>query len=161
VSAKLIAIVVAAALLFGAGFGVAKLMGDRNLAVLQSAWDKERAQLASDRADAITAQRSAEQKQADAIRQAATNYEKGKADAEQAANQTVADLRSGAVRLRDEWATCRATSAVVSSAASGRQPDAGANDREASAGRIVRAAAQCDAQVIGLQAALTGERVGQ
>jgi hypothetical protein len=155
---KVIAALIIAAAGFAVGHHLAAEAGETALAKNQSAWDAERAKLASDRADAITAQQAAEQKQAQAISQAAANYEKGKADAEASNAAVVAGLRNGTLRLRDQWATCQASSAAVSSAASGRQPDGSSDDREASAGRIVRAAAQCDAQVVGLQQALMGER---
>ncbi len=141
-----------------AGYHIGSLSSAAELAKAEKGWATERAELAGQRADAINARLIAEHKQAEAIHEAAQNYEKGKADAEEASKQVVAGVRSGALRLRDQWATCRATVAAVSSAASGRQPDAAADDRAASAGRIVRAAAQCDAQVRGLQQALIGER---
>jgi hypothetical protein len=155
---KILCLVVATAIGFGGGYYIAHLSGVRNLSDATGAWDKERAELSSQRADAINARLIAEQKQAAAINEAAANYEKGRADAE-ASNAAVVDgLRNGTLRLQDQWATCRATAAAVSSAAGGYQPDDQADDRAASAGRIVRAAAQCDAQVIGLQQALMGER---
>lgn len=158
---KILCLVVAGSIGFGGGYSVAHLIGSRDLSAASGEWDKEREAIATKRADAVTAQRAAEQKQADAIREAAKSYEKGKADAEAANAGVVAGLRSGAIRLRNEWAACNATSALVSSAGAASQPDAASDDRAASAGRIVRAAAQCDAQVVGLQQALIGERAGQ
>lgn len=155
---KVIAAVLIAATGYGLGHYIAAEAGETALAKNQSAWDAERSQLASQRADAINARMLAEQGQADAIANAAANYEKGKTDAEASSEATVAGLRSGAIRLRNEWAACSATSALVSSAGASSQPDAAADDREKGAGDLVRAAAQCDAQVVGLQQALIGER---
>lgn len=156
VASQLIALGLAGAI----GYGWAHSNGAAALAKAEKGWSEEREKLARASTEALNAQRVAEQRQAEAIHQAAESYEKGKADAEKASHDVVADLRSGALRLRDQWATCRATAEVLV-ASGGRQPNAAADDREASAGRIVRAAAQCDAQVVGLQAALIGERVGQ
>ena len=85
-------------------------------------------------------------------------YEKGKSDAEATAKRTVADIRAGNLVLRDRWASCQERLDVPSPAADTSEPDAGTSDRNESAGRIVQAAAQCDAQVKGLQELLRLER---
>ena len=85
-------------------------------------------------------------------------YEKGKSDAEATAKRTVADLRAGNLVLRDRWTSCQASSGLSRPATDTSEPDAGTGDREESAGRIVQAAAQCDAQVRGLQELLLLER---
>ena len=85
-------------------------------------------------------------------------YEKGKADAEANAKRVVADLRAGNLVLRDRWASCQASADLPRAAANSSEPDAGTADRNESAGRIVQAAAQCDAQVRGLQQLLILER---
>ena len=88
-------------------------------------------------------------------------YEKGKADAEANAKRIVADLRAGNLVLRDRWASCQASLGVSTAPAAPSEPDAGTADRNESAGRIVQAAAQCDAQVKGLQNLLRLERQSQ
>ena len=85
-------------------------------------------------------------------------YEKGKNDAEAAAKRTIADLRNGTVVMRERWTACKASADLPTAAAGPSEPDAGAADRAESAGRIVQAAAQCDAQVKGLQELLSLER---
>lgn len=85
-------------------------------------------------------------------------YEKGKSDAEATAKRTVADLRAGNLVLRDRWASCQANADLPRAAAAPGEPDAGTADRAESAGRIVQAAAKCDAQVRGLQELLLLER---
>lgn len=84
-------------------------------------------------------------------------YEKGKKDAEVIGLDVVTSLRNGNLRLQKRWANCD----------SNRMPDAptittefnaATGDRDESAGRIIRAAAQCDAQVVGLQNLLRLER---
>jgi hypothetical protein len=144
--------------IFGAGYYVAHLVGERDLAAATSDWDKTRADLADKRANAEEAQRRAEQGQAEAILKAAENYEKGKADAKQDADNTVAAMRAGNIRLRDQWATCQATASALSSTASGQRADGQNRLREESVGRILRAVGQCQAQRDALQAALMGER---
>jgi hypothetical protein len=69
----------------------------------------------------------------------------------------VAGIRDGTVRLRDEWATCRATVDALAGTGATR-PDAGADDRAASAGRIVRAARDADDTIRRLQDILRAER---
>ena len=85
-------------------------------------------------------------------------YEKGKADAEANAKRIVADLRAGNLVLRERWTSCQASSGLPRPTTDTSEPDAGTADRAESAGRIVQAAAQCDAQVKGLQELLLLER---
>lgn len=75
----------------------------------------------------------------------------------------VSDLRAGNLRLHQRWQACTATGELSAAAARSGIADAGADDRAESASRIVRAAAECDAQVRGLQAVIRAdrERVGQ
>ena len=87
-------------------------------------------------------------------------YEKGKSDAEAAAKRTVADIRAGNLVLRNRWTACKASLGVPTTPPAPSEPDAGTGDREESAGRIVQAADQCDAQVKGLQELLILERQG-
>lgn len=112
--------------------------------------------LAADRAaEAAAATRTIATNNAitDAVNTAAKDaYKKGYQDAEAARARTVADLRSGNLQLRDHWAGCE-TQRLTDSAAARAAAEQSARDREESAGRIVQAAAQCDAQVIGLQRA--------
>ena len=81
-------------------------------------------------------------------------YERGKQNAELQNKRVVADLRSGALRLRQQWSACEASNMPNSTTASGKL-NAASGGREESAGRIIRAAAECDAQVTGLQRLLT------
>jgi uncharacterized protein HemX len=84
-------------------------------------------------------------------------YEKGKKDAETTGAAVTADLRAGNLRLQQRWTSCE-TQRLSDAAAAAGELDAATRDREESAGRIVRAAAQCDAQVRGLQELLILER---
>lgn len=84
-------------------------------------------------------------------------YERGKQNAELQNKRVVADLRSGALRLREQWSACAASN-MPNSTATTTQPNAASGNREESAGRIIRAAAECDAQVTGLQKLLTPQQ---
>lgn len=68
----------------------------------------------------------------------------------------VAGLLSGNDRLQDRWAGCVSAAGQASGRAGAS--DAGTRDRAESAGRIVAAAANCDAQVAALQSLLKAER---
>lgn len=113
------------------------------------------AEIAKAQAEASEQARQAEQALAKANAAAAEQYERGKQDAQAAADRVVADLRGGTLRLRREWAGCEAKR-VSETAASAAELDAAEQRREESAGRIVRAAAECDAQVAGLQQLIRG-----
>lgn len=104
---------------------------------------------------ASEAARAAEHGQAQAFNAIAARYEQDKTDALTAQAGVIADLRAGNLRLRDRWAT---QSLATQVAASAGKPDAAAADREASAGRIVRAARDADDQIRELQAVLMAER---
>lgn len=154
---KVLAAMAIASIGFAAGHHVAALSGEASLSSAKEGWAKEREAIARDRATAIEAQRVAEHKQAEAIRQAAESYERGKSDAETSSAAVVADLRSGALRLRDQWATCRATSEVLASSA-GQRADGEDGLRAEGFGRVLRIVGQCQAQRDALQSALIGER---
>lgn len=109
------------------------------------------------RADAEAAARAHEQQLAKAAAAASELYERGKIDAQAAADRVVSDLRAGSLRLRREWGQCE-TGRLSDAAARAAEPDGEADDRASRAGRIVRAAATCDAQVKGLQALVIADR---
>lgn len=96
--------------------------------------------LAQERSNAIAANRLAAQ------------YEKERVDAQAVSDRVVADLRSGNVRLHQRWQASVATGQLSAAAAAAAQSDGRTDDRIESAGRAIGAAAQCDAQVRGLQA---------
>lgn len=111
--------------------------------------------LAADREFELNLERAARAKEAelDAAQVAVADaYEQGKHDAEQSAQVVVDDLRAGNLRLRKQWAnrTCPDRSVPERSILTS-ELDETTSVREESAGRIVRAVAECDAQVRGLQ----------
>lgn len=107
-------------------------------------------QVAQANTRATAAARTAENAQTDALTAVAASYEKGKNDATADANAVIAGLRAGNLKLRDDW-TPTIIAGVPTSAAAVAGADAAERRRQESAGRIVGAAEQCDAQVAGLQ----------
>lgn len=107
-------------------------------------------------------QRTLEQERAKsvALGRIAQQYEQDKADAQDRADRVVADMRAGNERLHQRWQAAIATSELSAASTGPGQLDAGAEDRAESAGRIIAAAAQCDAQVIGLQGVVRADRDG-
>ena len=118
-----------------------------------------KADIAQQTAAAEAAARTSEQKISAATAAAAANYEKGKSDAQAVADGVVAALRADNLRLRQTW-RCPATVSVPAAPAAAGGADAAADDRSESAGRIVRAAAECDAQVKALQELVLADRAG-
>ena len=126
---------------------VAKVAMDKHLSE-----DREAETKAKDKA------REDRDKLADAQNAVSAAYEKGKRDAEQTSKRVVADLRAGNLVLRNRWTACEANLGMPTATPAPSEPDAGTGDREESAGRIVQAADECDAQVKGLQELLRLER---
>ena len=115
----------------------------RNAAVLARLAD-----LTQKAADAVRAREKNVRAQFDALNIA---REEGIANAVESQQKTVADLRDGNLRLRQQWAGCQATRPVPGVAGGEREDDGGAELRNEAAGRIVRAGADADTQVIYLQ----------
>jgi len=114
------------------------------------------AHLAEDRRlqdEATRAARETEQEMARLQNDVSAAYQRGRNDAEQEYQRVVADLRTGSLRLRDQWQGC-----VSDAAAHRSRLDAIARDREESAARIVRAAREADEHIRALQALLVKER---
>jgi Sec-independent protein translocase protein TatA len=97
--------------------------------------------------------RADEHAKAEQFQAIAQQYEQDKNDAQGRADKLAADLRAERVRLRPEW-RCDVPQAPIRSG----KPDAAADDRAASAARVVRAAADADDQIRALQAILKVER---
>ncbi|WP_325345369.1 lysis system i-spanin subunit Rz [Xylophilus sp.] len=141
------------ALLVGAysmGHHQATAEGAAALAAYQRGVAQDAAREASARLDRYHAQ-------AVAFDITAHQFTEDQARAKADSDRVAADLRAGNLRLRDRWATQVRANEVAIAARAG-DADAAPDDRAASAGRIVRAAAECDAQVRGLQSILSKER---
>ena len=125
---------------------------DRSADIKKLRADLELAELVNDTlVEAIDAERA---KAAELAAIAAT-YEREKQDAQAVADRVVADLLADNLRLSKRWAGC---AAVPQAGAAAGEPDAAFADRAESAARIIRAAAECDAQIRGLQAVILADR---
>jgi len=156
--------VIVALIVFAAGIGASLYWrGHRSgyaagFAAEKSAYDKH---LEADRLAQLAAQVDARRKEyqlSTAVAAAAKSYEQGKADAESAAEKTLADLRSGTVRLRQQWRGCEAAARVPATAAAAAEPDGFDRLRGTGASDLVRIVGACQAQVDGLKTALIAER---
>lgn len=120
---------------------------------IRSGWDKdklawaeqtaEQAQAVIEAQQAARAKEQASQAQLTAI---AAKFEQEKANAQAEQARVVADLESGAVRLRQQWRGCQATANLSGAAASGAQPDPADRLRAASVGRVLGAVRELQAQ---------------
>ena len=116
--------------------------------------DRLEAQYAKETAKAQAAAKAKEDALTAAYDKIAHDYEQGKRDAQVIADKFAADLRAERIRLRDRW-TCPNLPGTETRSG---EPDAAERDREESAGRIIRAAAECDQQVSQLQAIIRADR---
>lgn len=101
--------------------------------------------------------RAVEAQQVVSANKAAESYEMGKRDVQVKSDKLVADLRSGTERLRKRWQGS-SDQCLRNLGASAAELDAAKRDREESVSRAIRAAADADAQIAGLQAFIIGER---
>ena len=114
------------------------------------------AQVAEAATKASELARKQEQAHALALSAIAQEHEDDKETAKRDHARLVADLRRGTVRLQDHW-TCKAS---VPGAESGTGiANEVARLQQESAGRILQAVAECEAQVKGLQAVALADRV--
>jgi hypothetical protein len=96
-------------------------------------------------AELLAEQRKREQALAAEISQADHTHAQALQDLQARSDRTVADLRAGKQRLQKSWAACLSRPPATPSGAGG--DDGAADDRIESAGRILRYAGQCDADV--------------
>ena len=104
------------------------------------------------------AARTAEMAHAKRLAAVATQYEQDKINAQADADRVVSDLRAGNRRLQSLWQGSQATARLSGAVASAASADAEDRLREESAGRIIGAVAECQAQVKGLQAIVEADR---
>lgn len=111
--------------------------------------------LAKQQVQALHDQQAAEQR----IATITQTYEQEQAHAKQTADDTIASLRAGTLRLRSEWScTPQLATSVQHAAASGLGSDASAQLRLQDASDLVRFADDADAQIRALQAIVTSDR---
>lgn len=104
--------------------------------------------------------RAEERARAERMYEVAAVAEQERIHAEETGARVTADLRADNLRLRQHWRSCESARLPGVDPAPG-EPDAVPDDRAESAGRIVRAAAECDAQVRGLQAVVREYLAGE
>lgn len=126
-------------------------------AVVRADAERARAEASEAELQAVSKARDQEREAAKRANAIAAQYEQDKLNAESAAKRTADDLRAGNLRLRQQWEGCKAGGVHQANGSAG-QPDAAADDRAESAGRIVRAAEEADAQIRGLQEFIRSER---
>lgn len=125
-------------------------------AEVQALWDVERATQKAE-AEALR-QRGLElrKKRVAQGRMILANLAKDKADALAARESTIADLRSGALRLRDHWTCPRVPAVEAGTGAGGR--DEATDLRQAGAADLVRLADEADADIRACQAVIAADR---
>lgn len=138
-------------LAFDYGHGKGLAAGADELKALRAEYVAQSVLWARARTEASEKARELEQAEARRMAEAGEHYERGKRDAEEEGERTVADLRAGNLRLRQHWQGCAATSGLSAAAADAGRVAAEARLREEDAGHLVRLADQCDAWIGSLQ----------
>lgn len=133
--------------LYDAGGNACRLKAERVIAYMARA---EAAAVANARAD--------ERTRTLAMADIAAQHERDKDDAQEAGALVTADLAADNLRLRRHWQACIATSELSATASAARERDATIQLQRDSAGRIVRAVAECDAQGRAAQAVIMADR---
>lgn len=149
---RLYALLVAAALAlsFWAGWS---WRGDR----ADGAQFRQQAGASAAVADQVNQARTTEHTQADTMASIGAKHEEDRAAAPAVADAVVADLRSGALRLRNDLAACH--TGLLSQAAAGTlERDAATQRREEFAGRVVRIGRDADDQLRACQAVIQADR---
>jgi prophage endopeptidase len=144
---------------------IALAHAEAGVAKAQTETAKANTKLAEYRADAeqkiahfeVEARATEQRHAADLNRIARETKEQSQEAADAAYNRAVADVRAG--KLRNVWSCPAIPAAGVPAITSGaRQPDASTDDRGEAIGRVLRIAAECDAQVRGLQSVTQSDR---
>lgn len=115
-----IAVLVVLGALFGAyqfGASVTQTKADLAIAKLNGDIADQRTAHEKARGDLVAAMREKDRANADAMAAIDAQHQKEIADHEAISNRTIADLRSGAVSLRDKFTTCQRTAASGSAQA--------------------------------------------
>lgn len=146
----------ALALAFGAGWyvghapGVAKAAKAERALALQQRDAAQRVALAEQMA------REAEHRHAADMARIGKEHQEALTHAQTAADRLVRDLRAGTVRLQERWRGCAARLPGVGASSGGADEEA--RLQAESLGRIDRAVAECEAQIIGLQGVTQSDR---
>ncbi|KKW48813.1 hypothetical protein [Xanthomonas citri] len=103
------------------------------------------------------AARSTEHKQAEVLAAIGAKHEEDRQAAQAVPDAVVADLRSGALKLRDGWASCE-TQRLTEASAGAAERDAAAERRDEFAGAVVRVGRDADDQLRACQAVVAADR---
>jgi hypothetical protein len=103
--------------------------------------------------------RATEHTQADTMATIGAKHEEDRAAAPAVVDAVVADLRSGALRLRNDLAACH-TDLLSQTAAGALERDAATQRREEFAGRVVRIGRDADDQLRACQVVIAADRAG-
>lgn len=117
----------------------------------------QRAIVAGAVVDQVNEARAVEHSQADTMATIGAKHEDDRAAAPAVADAVVADLRSGALRLRHDLAACH-TDLLSQTAAGTLERDAATQRREEFASRVVRIGRDADDQLRACQAVIQAER---
>jgi hypothetical protein len=142
--------------LVAGGWWLGSRAGAAEVAALRADHAEQQARAAERLATLATDYRNREREMGETFIAATARHAKDLTRAQTERDRLVDDLRTGARRLQDRWAGCVSASAQAPGRAGA--PDAAADDRRRSAGRIVAAADACAADVIALQSILSAER---
>ncbi|WP_115540019.1 hypothetical protein [Xanthomonas campestris] len=148
----IIAALIWSAAMFGAGWA---WRGDR----AEGATSEQKAGAALGALAGEQAARSTEHQQAEALADIGAKHEEDRQAAQAVPDAVVADLRSGALKLRDGWASCE-TQRLTEAAAGTRERDAGTQRREEFAGAVVRVGVDADDQLRACQAVIEAWQTG-
>lgn len=143
-------------LAFGAGAAVGYIPGWGKAVKAELALSKVERDAAQQVALAETRARQAEHRHAADMARIGLEHQEALKDAQASSDRLVADLRAGTVRLQDRWRSCAARLPGVGASSGGADEEA--RLQAESLGRIDRAVAQCEAQIIGLQGVTQSDR---
>ncbi|WP_226426547.1 hypothetical protein [Xanthomonas sp. MWU16-30325] len=101
--------------------------------------------------------RATEHRQAETLSSIGEKHEQDRETAEAVPDAVVADLRSGALKLRDGWASCE-TQRLTEASAGAAERDAAAERRGEFAGAVVRVGRDADDQLRACQAVVRADR---
>ncbi|WP_052076958.1 hypothetical protein [Xanthomonas cannabis] len=130
------------------------------------AWRGDRAEGANSEQKAGTAlgalageqaARATEHQQAETLSSIGEKHEQDRETAKAVPDAVVADLRSGALKLRDGWASCE-TQRLTEASAGAAERDAAAERRDEFAGAVVRVGRDADDQLRACQAVVAADR---
>ncbi|NJC36388.1 hypothetical protein GGR60_000878 [Xanthomonas arboricola] len=152
VAVAIIAALVWSAAMVGAGWA---WRGDK----AEAATSQQKAGAALGALAGEQAARATEHQQAETLSSIGEKHEQDRETAKAVPDAVVADLRSGALKLRDGWASCE-TQRLSEASAGTLERDAATQRREEFAGRIVRIGRDADDQLRACQAVVAADRGG-